>query len=171
MQTCSFFNIFCFEKVSAMTFSHILSNFLQNDIQSDTQSDTQFGPPDHPSDLPPDLPPKNKIISTPSLHFWRRNAPNKQVFDARFAILKVQCHSRKRWFRVDETPILEVGRGAPCRPVAFFRAFCFEEVSAITFSQIFITFLRSDPQSDPRFGPPNYPPDHHFITMLITIQY
>ena len=111
------------------------------------------------------------LVSTPSLHFWRRNAPNKQVFDARFAILKVQCHSRKRWFRVDETPILEVGRGAPCRPVAFFRAFCFEEVSAITFSQIFITFLRSDPQSDPRFGPPNYPPDHHFITMLITIQY
>ena len=54
------------------------------------------------------------------------SASTSICIDAKFAILKVQCHLRKRWFRVDETPILEVGRGAPCRPVAFFRAFCFD---------------------------------------------
>ena len=82
------------------------------------------------------------LVSTPSLHFWRRNAPNKQVFDARFAILKVQCHLRKRWFRVDETPILEVGGGAPCRLVAFSRAFGFEEVSAMTFCKFYSIFCK-----------------------------
>ena len=93
--------------------------------------------------LSPPLSPTNfETISTPSLHFWRRNATNKQVFGVNLAILKVRWHLRKRWFRVDETPILEVGGGAPCRLVAFSRAFGFEEFSAMTFCTFYSIFCK-----------------------------
>ena len=86
------------------------------------------------------------LVSTPSLHFWRRNAPNKSVFGAKFTIFQVWRHLRKRWFRVDETQILEVGCGALCRLVAFSRALGFEEVSAMTFCKFYSIFCKVTPK-------------------------
>ena len=81
-----------------------------------------------------------------SLHFWRRNALNKPAFGAKFTIFQVWRHLRKRWFRVDETQILEVGCGALCRLVAFSRAFGFEEVSAMTFCKFYSIFCKVTPK-------------------------
>ena len=93
--------------------------------------------------LSPPLSPTNfETSSTPSLHFWRRNALNKPAFGAKFTIFQVWRHLRKRWFRVDETQILEVGCEALCRLVAFSRALGFEEVSAMTFCKFYSIFCK-----------------------------
>ena len=115
-----------FEEVSAMTFCKFYSIFckvtpkvtLKVTLDSARQI-TFFITIVSPPISPPVSPTNFETISTPNLHFWRRNASNKPVFGAKLAILKVWCHSWKWWFRVDETPILEVGQGAPCIPVAF----------------------------------------------------
>ena len=117
---------------------------------------------------PPDHQPKNKNCSTPCLRLWCQHTLENRIVDPVALCLKVRLHSRKRWFRANEThnsaSILEVGWGVPCRLVAFFNAFCFEEVSAVTFLQMLINFLRNDlqsgPQSNPQFGPPDHPSDH-----------
>ena len=86
-----------------MTFCKFESNFCKvtlkvtlNSARQITIFITILSPP-----LSPPLSPTNfETISTPSLHFWRRNATNKQVFGVNLAILKVRWHLRKRWFEV-----------------------------------------------------------------------
>ena len=154
-----------FEEVSAMTFCKFYAIFCKVTFKVAPQSDPRFGPPNHPPDHDFfTILITIHTISSPSLHFWRRNVFNKTICVPKFAILEIRWHSRRRWPRPDETQILEVDWGSPCRLVAFFNAFCFEEVSAVTFLQMLINFLRNDlqsgPQSNPQFGPPDHPSDH-----------